>query len=1274
MTETIDSGTPVGPSRRWLAPRHAPPVISFAQNGEDIRLLRIFGDIERGTYVDVGAADPTIDNVTKVFADMGWTGLNIEPGPDFDALEAARPGDHNVRCLVGSDDSQPATLYVTRPQLGWSTMSSEHVATIRDAVESIEEVELPVRRLDDLIHDHLGPTTIHLVKIDVEGAEDDVLSSFDLERWRPLCVIVEAVETFSREPTDHRFAHHFAAAGYVDAAFDGLNRFYLRDDLEHLADVLAYPLSPMDNAVPYAVAEGQHHLEQQRRQLEEEHRKALEHAQWEHGLAIDEQAQAHRDEMDALREELIARREEAATVIERLGQVTTPQPDPAVLSTHIVDLEAHLHLAKVELEEVYQSQTWRAGRGVRKIGLGAKHLPRRAVGLARRIGATRLHAVDTDRNGDVIDPSTAFRQTLTSGAHWSFPPPEPTDPAADDGGVGLLGTDPHVLEGEHRSEVIEELDRHLALGADEFESFSPEDGLDRAALVDLRLALSLPTPEAGRVGPADQPIALFDARPLQDINFRNRGIGRVAREALRALIDVEVVLLVHPLLPSPDDADLAMASRVVDRVHELDLTAVDLYVNPAPMTGPIGPIRPILADPRLLKLGIIYDFIPAEFPATYLRTTRQRATYQAALESLRCYHHLVADSVDAAEKGRLRLGSDHTVGVIGAPDLLRQGRGARAVQGLPRRFVFAPLGADRRKNIPAAIAVTAALADPTLDLIVLSHMHDDQRDELDDLCRRCGFDPTRLHVVSGLSDEGLRWIYRNARVCLVPSFAEGFSLPVVEAVGQNTPVVVSDIAVHRELVGHGPWAAPADDIDALVSATQHVLRHRNEVLDAQRRAVGDTPEPRNFRARVSGAVAATIAETRHGQPAPDRLGTSDRVVRSRPRTRPRIAMISPWPPERSGIASYNAFVMPELLERVDVDLYVNRLDGVDREPDDRLRILPNTAGALSVAESDARVSILGNSHFHIPAMEHLRAFGGAAVLHDNRLIELHTIWEGTDRAAQLLQLDGADVTSDDVPRLIAQPADLPRLGTGEIARLAHPLMVHSPALARRIEDETGIACIVLPFCQNRLPSTARVTATEIDTARRKLGLSPEVHHIATFGIADRQTKGTHVIVEAMAWLRQWGHEVHLHQIGGSNPVELAALRDAAARAGVADRVAFHPWVSGDDFDRFQLAVDAAVQLRLGPAGQISGAIADCIAFGVPTVGSEWIADDLESPWFVRRVPSAAVSPLLVAEALADILGHRRSKTDAIDAERARYLSVRSPAAYADALVAGLGLA
>lgn len=68
-------------------------------------------------------------------------------------------------------------------------------------------------------------------------------------------------------------------------------------------------------------------------------------------------------------------------------------------------------------------------------------------------------------------------------------------------------------------------------------------------------------------------------------------------------------------------------------------------------------------------------------------------------------------------------------------------------------------------------------------------------------------------IASGLSTAGLRQLMGNARALLMPSLAEGFGLPIVEALAQGTLVLASDIAAHRE-AGQGGAVTyiPAEDV------------------------------------------------------------------------------------------------------------------------------------------------------------------------------------------------------------------------------------------------------------------------------------------------------------------------------------------------------------------------------------------------------------------------------------------------------------------------------
>ena len=67
--------------------------------------------------------------------------------------------------------------------------------------------------------------------------------------------------------------------------------------------------------------------------------------------------------------------------------------------------------------------------------------------------------------------------------------------------------------------------------------------------------------------------------------------------------------------------------------------------------------------------------------------------------------------------------------------------------------------------------------------------------------------------VSGLANPSLKHLIQHARAVLVPSFAEGFGLPAVDALAVGTPVLASDIPALREATsGHALFRHPLDGL------------------------------------------------------------------------------------------------------------------------------------------------------------------------------------------------------------------------------------------------------------------------------------------------------------------------------------------------------------------------------------------------------------------------------------------------------------------------------
>ena len=104
---------------------------------------------------------------------------------------------------------------------------------------------VPVSSLAKVCADHVAETQpIDFLKVDAESFEREVLEGADWERWRPVVVLVEDNGTHTWEPI-------LLGAAYRFAAFDGINRYYLRDESADLLPRFAAPVNVLDDFVPH---------------------------------------------------------------------------------------------------------------------------------------------------------------------------------------------------------------------------------------------------------------------------------------------------------------------------------------------------------------------------------------------------------------------------------------------------------------------------------------------------------------------------------------------------------------------------------------------------------------------------------------------------------------------------------------------------------------------------------------------------------------------------------------------------------------------------------------------------------------------------------------------------------------------------------------------------------------------------------------------------------------------------------------------------------------
>lgn len=215
--------------------------LSYAQNLEDYHLNLILGDISQGTYVDVGGGHPVADNVSFYFYLKGWRGLVVEPQTTLaQSYKGIRPRDSVVSSLAGVSDGT-IDFHIVDGLHGLSSAVKANADSAQKYGASYRTEKREVRRLSRLI-DEAAITAIDFLKIDVEGAESDVLGGLDLKRHRPKVIMIEAVNPNVADGDWAKWEPLLTNAGYDFCFFDNLNRFYIPREHANLKSKL--PATP----------------------------------------------------------------------------------------------------------------------------------------------------------------------------------------------------------------------------------------------------------------------------------------------------------------------------------------------------------------------------------------------------------------------------------------------------------------------------------------------------------------------------------------------------------------------------------------------------------------------------------------------------------------------------------------------------------------------------------------------------------------------------------------------------------------------------------------------------------------------------------------------------------------------------------------------------------------------------------------------------------------------------------------------------------------------
>lgn len=322
----------------------------------------------------------------------------------------------------------------------------------------------------------------------------------------------------------------------------------------------------------------------------------------------------------------------------------------------------------------------------------------------------------------------------------------------------------------------------------------------------------------------------------------------------------------------------------------------------------------------------------------------------------------------------------------------------------------------------------------------------------------------------------------------------------------------------------------------------------------------------------------------------------------------RLAYFSPLPPQRSGIADYSAELLPHLAEHLDLELFVDEGVRVEEAIRSRFPVHGDRAFPEISKRFDAVLYHLGNNaDYHARIWRTLVEHPGVVVLHEamlHHLVRGMTLSRG-DSAGYVEEMRYAYGRTG---HALARRS----LDTGI------PLDVWSYPLFERAVDSSTALIVHNDFTRQRVLASrplARVSliphhlslgeAETVDAggARAALGIPADAFVLASYGFIT-PAKRLEVSLRAFARLRKERPDALYYLVGEVSPhYDLAGFLTPE----LSDGVVLVGRTELDEFLRYMVAADVAVNLRYPSAGETSGTLIRLLGMGKPVIVSNLAA-------------------------------------------------------------------
>lgn len=683
------------------------------------------------------------------------------------------------------------------------------------------------------------------------------------------------------------------------------------------------------------------------------------------------------------------------------------------------------------------------------------------------------------------------------------------------------------------------------------------------------------------------------------------------KEDLFGLIPIENIRVWHPIsLVNHIDANHDQNRKIAQHHREAFLATLnpDLILVTSLFEGLVDDAVTSLGEQASIPTAVVlYDLIPYINQDIYLENPVVKRWYMEKLAYLKQSDFLLAISQSSANEAVNYLGFDaSSVNNISTaaethfkPVILTQDQEKTVLEryGLLQNFVMYTGGIDHRKNIEGLIKAYAKLSKELRSehqLAIVCSIQPADIERLTQLARSEGLDANEVVFTGFVSEEDLVALYNLCTLFVFPSWHEGFGLPALEAMQCGRSVIAANTSSLPEVIG---LDEALFDPKSEVSITDKLKEALTDADFRNRLAQHGLQQAQKFSWDHTGNKALEAIENWFAQNKKQALHPSKKI-------KPKMAFISPLPPERSGISDYSAELLRVLIEYYDIEVVVNQETVSDSWLAEHCPVRNVEYFQENYSGYEHVIYHFGNSHFHQHMFGLLAQYPGLVVLHDfylghiqEYIQSIHLPQHAFDFA--LYSGHGYKALFDRYTLGIdfavwQYPCNLP------VLQDALGIIVHSEnskQLAKKwYAEDAADDWAVIPLL--------RTPASIYDkfNLRKQYGYQSSDILICSFGMLG-PTKLNHRLLESFLTSDLVKNErVHLVFVGDDHPGEYGQkLLQKIKTSKLANRVKTTGWADESVFKDYLAMADIGVQLRTLSRGETSAAVLDCMNYDIATI-------------------------------------------------------------------------